>query len=91
MAIAYLKQSTASPLLIGPKDAPTSKYTPNQTSPVTGLPAFIVPAGFTPAGLPIGLEILGRPWTEPKLLRLAAGFEEIKAAHFVEQSGAAYP
>lgn len=65
------------PLLIGPKDAPTSKYTPNQTSPVTGLPAFIVPAGFTPAGLPIGLEILGRPWTEPKLLRLAAGFESV--------------
>jgi amidase len=65
------------PLLIGHRDAPTSKYQPNQTSPVTGLPAFIVPAGFTPAGLPIGLEILGRPWTEPKLLRVAAGFEAV--------------
>jgi len=65
------------PLLIGHKDAPTSKYTPNQTSPVTGLPAFIVPAGFTPANLPIGLEILGRPWSEPQLLRLAASFEAV--------------
>ncbi len=63
------------PLLIGPKDAPTSKYQPNQGSPVTGLPAFIVPAGFTPAGLPIGLEILGRPWSEPALIRIAAGVE----------------
>ncbi len=65
------------PLLIGPRDSSTSQYTPNQTSPVTGLPAFIVPAGFTPAGLPIGLEILGRPWAEPKLLRIAAGFEAV--------------
>ncbi len=65
------------PLLIGPKDAPTSRYQPNQTSPVTGLPAFIVPAGFTPAQLPIGLEILGRPWSEPTLLRIAAGVEAV--------------
>lgn len=66
------------PLLIGPRNAPTSQYTPNQLSPVTGLPAFIAPAGFTPQELPIGLEILGRPWSEPQLIRLAAGFE---AAH----------
>jgi len=65
------------PLLIGNKDAPTSKYTPNQTSPVSGLPALIVPAGFTPAGLPIGLELLGRPWSEPRLLQLGSGVEAV--------------
>jgi amidase len=63
------------PLKIGPRDDPERDYTPNQMSPVTGLPAFIVPMGFTPDGLPVGLEILGRPWSEPLLIRLASGFE----------------
>jgi amidase len=63
------------PLKIGPRDDPERDYTPNQMSPVTGLPAFIVPMGFTPQGLPVGLEILGRPWSEPKLIKLASGFE----------------
>ena len=52
-------------------------YRPNQLSPVTGLPALIVPMGFTDAGLPVGLELLGRPWSEPTLIRLASGFEAV--------------
>jgi amidase len=63
------------PLPIGPKDDPERAYKPNQLSPNTGLPAFIVPMGFTPEGLPVGLELLGRPWSEPLLIRLASGFE----------------
>jgi amidase len=63
------------PLKIGPKGDPERQYTPNQLSPTTGLPAFIVPMGFTPEGLPAGLEILGRPWSEPTLIKLASGFE----------------
>lgn len=54
-----------------------SKYEANQLSPLTGLPAFIVPMGFTPEGLPVGLEILGRPWSEPTLIKLASGFETV--------------
>ncbi len=65
------------PLEIGPKDDPQRAYKPNQLSPNTGLPAFIVPMGFTPAGLPVGLEILGRPWSEPTLIKLASGFEAV--------------
>jgi amidase len=42
----------------------------------TGLPALVVPAGFTPAGLPAGLELLGAPWSETKLLALAYDYEQ---------------
>jgi len=63
------------PLKIGPRDDPERAYQPNQMSPLTGLPAFIVPMGFTAEGLPVGLEILGRPWSEPTLIKLASGFE----------------
>jgi amidase len=65
------------PLKIGPRGDPERQYTPNQLSPNTGLPALIVPMGFTPEGLPVGLEILGRPWSEPTLIKLASGFEAV--------------
>jgi amidase len=65
------------PLKIGPREDPERDYTPNQLSPTTGLPALIVPMGFTPEGLPVGLEILGRPWSEPTLIKLASGFEAV--------------
>jgi amidase len=42
----------------------------------TGLPAVVVPAGFTDDGLPVGLELLGRRFEEPHLLSLAAGVED---------------
>ncbi len=45
-------------------------------SPVTGFPALTVPAGFTPEGLPVGLEFLGRPFTEAMLLRFGHAFEQ---------------
>ncbi len=42
---------------------------------VTGLPAISVPAGFTPEGLPIGLQIVGRPGDDLGVLQLAHAFE----------------
>lgn len=62
-------------LVIGPRDDPERKYTANQLSPNTGLPAMIVPMGFTSDGNPVGLEILGRPWSEPMLIKIASGYE----------------
>ncbi len=41
----------------------------------TGLPAISVPCGFTPDGLPIGLQLVGRPHGDTELLRIALGFE----------------
>src|SRR5262245_2808527 len=42
---------------------------------VTGLPAISVPAGFTPEGLPVGLQIVGRHQCELSVLQLAHAFE----------------
>src|SRR5215470_17610779 len=45
---------------------------------VLGLPAISVPCGFTREGLPIGLQIVGRPRQEATVLRAAAAFEEAR-------------
>jgi amidase len=42
---------------------------------VTGLPAISVPCGFTKAGLPVGLQIVGRRRQEAAVLRAAAALE----------------
>jgi amidase len=47
----------------------------NPLSAVTGLPAIVVPAGVTAEGLPIAIEFLGRPFSEPRLIQLAHAYE----------------
>ena len=43
---------------------------------LTGLPAISVPCGFDREGLPIGLQIAGRPFDEPTVLRVAHAYEQ---------------
>ncbi len=43
---------------------------------VVGCPAIAVPGGFTPEGLPVGLQLVGRPGGEHALLRVAYAFEQ---------------
>ena len=43
---------------------------------LTGMPAISFPAGYTGAGLPVGLQAMGRPWQETTLLRLALAAEQ---------------
>lgn len=49
---------------------------------VTGFPSVVVPAGFAPAGetaplgVPVGMEIIGEPWSEKRLLMIAAAYEK---------------
>ena len=43
---------------------------------VTGHPAISVPGGFTPEGLPVGLQIVGRHQDEWSVLQLAHAFEQ---------------
>lgn len=52
---------------------------------VSGLPAINVPVGFSrpgasaPLGVPIGMDILGRPFQEARLLQIAAALERVMA------------
>lgn len=43
-----------------------------------GFPAISIPVGYDKQGLPIGLQIIGRPWAEATILRLAAAFEGLR-------------
>jgi amidase len=49
---------------------------------VSGFPAITVPVGFSqptsaaPIGVPVGMDILGRPWSEANLIRLAYSYEQ---------------
>ena len=43
---------------------------------LTGLPAISVPAGFTPSRLPVGLQLMSRPFDEATLFRLADAYEQ---------------
>lgn len=56
----------------GPRPA---ESTTNLTSSM-GLPAVIVPGGYTKDNLPIGIQILGRQYSEQVLLQVAYGFEQ---------------
>jgi Asp-tRNA(Asn)/Glu-tRNA(Gln) amidotransferase A subunit family amidase len=46
----------------------------------TWLPSICMPAGFTDANIPVGMEIVVLPYHEPDLFRLGAGFEATIAA-----------
>jgi Asp-tRNA(Asn)/Glu-tRNA(Gln) amidotransferase A subunit family amidase len=41
-----------------------------------GFPAVVVPQGFSEGGLPIGVQIVGRPWEEEVVLAVAAALEK---------------
>jgi aspartyl-tRNA(Asn)/glutamyl-tRNA(Gln) amidotransferase subunit A len=58
-------------------DAGTAVFARN-TRPFNayGLPVASIPCGFARNGLPIGLQIVGPPWAEESVLRLAHAFEQ---------------
>jgi aspartyl-tRNA(Asn)/glutamyl-tRNA(Gln) amidotransferase subunit A len=43
---------------------------------VTGSPALSVPAGFNSAGLPLGIQLIGKPFSEALLYRVANAYEQ---------------
>jgi aspartyl-tRNA(Asn)/glutamyl-tRNA(Gln) amidotransferase subunit A len=59
-------------------DAMTTSRMPSFTGPynLTGMPAISVPCGFTAKGLPIGLQLAGKPFDEPTVLRAAYTYQQ---------------
>ena len=47
-----------------------------RVAPATGLPAITVPMGYSYGHLPAGLQILGRPYSEGLLFKLAYAYEQ---------------
>jgi len=50
----------------------------NFTGPfdLTGFPALSIPCGFTPNGLPIGMQLVAAPYEEARLLAIAHAYEQ---------------
>ncbi|MBI4338003.1 MAG: Asp-tRNA(Asn)/Glu-tRNA(Gln) amidotransferase subunit GatA [Chloroflexi bacterium] len=59
--------------------AAITRYT--QPFNLTGLPALSLPCGFSPEGLPIGLQVVGRPLGEAAVLRLGHAYEQATPWH----------
>ncbi|WP_331271908.1 amidase [Motilibacter aurantiacus] len=52
----------------------------------TGFPALTVPAGLTPGGMPVGVELLGLPFSEPTLLGMGYSYEQLTKHHALPAS-----
>jgi aspartyl-tRNA(Asn)/glutamyl-tRNA(Gln) amidotransferase subunit A len=53
----------------------------NRPANLTGDPAISVPCGFTRAGLPVGLQLIGPHWSEARLLAMALAYEDATEWH----------
>ncbi|MBO0765247.1 MAG: amidase [Hyphomicrobiaceae bacterium] len=58
-----------------PPDAPPKLTLQTIPFNVSGNPALAIPTGFSKSGLPLGMQIVGRPFDEPTVLRIGAAYE----------------
>jgi aspartyl-tRNA(Asn)/glutamyl-tRNA(Gln) amidotransferase subunit A len=63
-------------------DGLTPRWTPMRTFAfnVTGLPALAVPIGTARNGLPMGMQIVGKPFAEAMICRIGAAYEAARPA-----------
>jgi aspartyl-tRNA(Asn)/glutamyl-tRNA(Gln) amidotransferase subunit A len=74
----------ATPTSVKPAATFTAMYDPNPEMPrsntgpfnMTGLPTLAVPIGFSAAGLPLSMQITGRPFDEATVLRVGHTYEQ---------------
>jgi aspartyl-tRNA(Asn)/glutamyl-tRNA(Gln) amidotransferase subunit A len=74
------------PPIEGPNAVELARLLTRYTAPfnLTGLPAITVPCGFTKQGLPVGLQMVAKPWAEAQLLRAANAYEQATNWHSTE-------
>src|ERR1700730_16639429 len=65
--VPAIKDAGANPQALSPQNTVFANY--------YGLPAISVPCGFDRNGLPLGLQIVGKPWDEATVLHLAYRYE----------------
>lgn len=63
------------PRKIGDLESPAGDNS-QKIPPHTGLPGFTIPMGYAHKDLPAGLQIVGRLFSEPKLIEIAYGYEQ---------------
>jgi aspartyl-tRNA(Asn)/glutamyl-tRNA(Gln) amidotransferase subunit A len=70
-------------IVLGPDAIEQARLLTRFTSPfnLTGLPALSMPCGFTAEGLPVGLQLVSRPWAEASILRAAYAYEQATEWH----------
>ncbi|TID20015.1 amidase signature enzyme [Venturia nashicola] len=78
-ALIYPEQTN----LVVPLGSPSQSGRNGILAAVSGSPVVTIPIGFSnatktaPVGVPIGMEILGRPWSETKLLGIGRAMEKL--------------
>ncbi len=73
----------ASTALVGGEERDVRLATTNlvRAANLLGLPAISIPCGFNREGLPMGLQITGKPFEEARILRIAAALEDATDFH----------
>lgn len=64
--------------IAGQRETPVRAELLRLTRPanLTGHPAISIPCGFTPEGLPVGLQLIAPHWAEAQLLSIALAYEQ---------------
>jgi len=76
-ALIYPTSQVPAPTMEGRKDWTVLTFPTNTLiASQTWSPAMTVPAGFTPDGLPVGLEFVAAPYDEPTVFKLGYAFEQ---------------
>ena len=75
------------PVVTSKESSSRHPYLLTQFANHAGCPAISVPCGLTSDGLPIGFQIVGRPWDEVTVLKVAYAYEQSTHWHAIRPPG----